>query len=184
MTKELDLGESIALHGLSVATFLACLLFPLISRAFIEPYVIGVYGQVADLGQGNITIMIIMMSLVMLFPLTFLNYGRGVRVTDAYLSGANAASSVRFVGMASQDQEVAIGNYYLRNFFSEAAPRRGVIASAALLVILILVALVLVSSHLSGRRAGSGRFAGRSGPHHHGACNPGWARLLQPFLMC
>ncbi len=144
VTKELDLGESIALHGLSVATFLACLLFPLISRAFIEPYVIGVYGQVADLGQGNITIMIIMMSLVMLFPLTFLNYGRGVRVTDAYLSGANAASSVRFVGMASQDQEVAIGNYYLRNFFSEAALSRwGVIASAALLVILILVALVL-----------------------------------------
>lgn len=127
-----------------MATFLACLLFPLISRAFIEPYVIGVYGQVADLGQGNITIMIIMMSLVMLFPLTFLNYGRGVRVTDAYLSGANAASSVRFVGMASQDQEVAIGNYYLRNFFSEAALSRwGVIASAALLVILILVALVL-----------------------------------------
>lgn len=140
--KELELGESIALHGLSVATFLACLLFPLISRFFIEPYVISVYGQSADLGQGNITIMIIMMGLVMLFPLTFLNYGRGVRVTDAYLGGANAASSVRFVSMAGREEEVAIGNYYLRNFFSEAALSRwGVIGSAALLVILVAIAL-------------------------------------------
>jgi ech hydrogenase subunit A len=139
--KELELGESIALHGLSLATFLACLLFPLISRFFIEPYVVSIYGQSADLGQGNITIMIIMMALVLLFPLTFINYGRGVRVTDAYLGGANAASSVRFVGMASQDQDVAIGNYYLRNFFSEAALSRwGVIGSAALLVILVAIA--------------------------------------------
>src|ERR1035438_7273849 len=37
--KEFVLGEAVALYGLSAATFLACLLFPLISLHFIEPYV-------------------------------------------------------------------------------------------------------------------------------------------------
>src|ERR1039458_5077074 len=96
--KELELGESIALHGLSVATFLACLLFPLISTYFIAPYVAEVYFHSATLpdgdiiGRGNTIIMTIMMAMVMLFPITFINYGRGVRVTDAYLGGANLRS--------------------------------------------------------------------------------------------
>src|SRR5208337_4473721 len=102
--KELVLGEAIALYGLSAATALACLLFPLISSRFIEPYIYAVYGQSASLGEGNIIgkgntiIMMIMMAMVMLFPITFFNYGRGVRVTDAYLGGANLHSSTRFLG--------------------------------------------------------------------------------------
>ncbi len=139
--KELELGEGIALYGLSVATFLACLLFPLISKHFIEPYILSIYSHSASLGQGNVTIMIIMMGLVVLFPLTFLNYGKGVRVTDAYLGGANAQSSTRFVSMANQVETVSIGNYYLRNLFSEAGLARwGVIGSSALLTIMVFIA--------------------------------------------
>ena len=139
--KELELGESIALHGLSAATFLACLLFPLISTYFIEPYVLSIYGHSTSLGQGNIIIMIIMMALVMLFPLTFFNYGSGVRVTDAYLGGANVHSSTRFRSSADSVQDVAIGNYYLLNLFSEVwLSRWGVIGSTVLLVVMFTMA--------------------------------------------
>lgn len=139
---ELGLGESIALHGLAAATFLACLLFPLISTHAIVPYVAGVFGQTGALmSQGNITIMIIMMALVMLFPIAFLNRGRGVRVTDAYLGGANVQSSVRFRSSADSVQSVALGNYYLHNILSEAwLSRWGVIASAVLLAAMFLIA--------------------------------------------
>jgi len=142
--KELDLGESIALYGLAAATFLACLLFPLISTHFILPYVAGVYGPTAAvMSQGNITIMIIMMALVMLFPITFLNYGRGVRVTDAYLGGANVRGSTHFRSSADSVQDVAIGNYYLRDILSETwLARWGVIGSAALLVAMLWVAIL------------------------------------------
>lgn len=138
---ELDLGESIALHGLAAATFLACLLFPLISTHFILPYVAGVFGPTGALmGQGNITIMIIMMALVMLFPVTFLNYGRGVRVTDAYLGGANVGGSTHFRSSADSVQDVAIGNYYLHDILSEAwLARWGVIGSAVLLAAMFLL---------------------------------------------
>jgi ech hydrogenase subunit A len=135
--KELDLGESIALYGLSAATALACLFFPLISTRFIEPYILSVYSHSASLGQGNIIIMTIMMALVLLFPITFLNYGRGVRVTDAYLGGANVRGSTHFRSSADSVQDVAIGNYYLLNIFNEAwLSRWGVIGGAALLAVM------------------------------------------------
>jgi len=139
--KELVLGEAIALYGLSAATAMACLLFPLISSHFIEPYIYAVYGQSASLGEGNVIIMTIMMAMVMLFPLSFMNYGRGVKVVDAYLGGANVHSSVQFRSTADSVQDVAIGNYYLRNIFSEAwLSRWGVIGCAAMLTVMLVVA--------------------------------------------
>jgi len=139
--KELVLGESIALYGLSAATALACLLFPLISSRFIEPYIYAVYGQSASLGEGNIIIMTIMMAMVMLFPITFFNYGRGVRVTDAYLGGANLHSSTRFLGSASAVENVTMHNYYLHSLFDEAwLSRWGVVGSAMLLAVMFLMA--------------------------------------------
>jgi ech hydrogenase subunit A len=147
--KELVLGESIALYGLSAATALACLLFPLISTCFIAPYVAEVYFHSAALpngdiiGQGNTIIMMIMMAMVMLFPITFFNYGRGVRVTDAYLGGANLHSSTRFLGSASAVENVTMHNYYLHSLFDEAwLSRWGVVGSTALLTVMFLMAFL------------------------------------------
>jgi ech hydrogenase subunit A len=141
--KELVLGEAIALYGLSAATALACLLFPLISSRFIEPYIYAVYGQSASLGAGNVIIMTIMMAMVMLFPVSFMGYGRGVKVVDAYLGGANVHSSVQFRSTADSVQDVTTGNYYLRNLFSETwLSRWGVIGCALLLVAMLTVAFL------------------------------------------
>jgi ech hydrogenase subunit A len=138
----LSLGEGISLYGLSAATFLACLFFPLISSVLIEPYVAGVFGQSVAMSQGNIIIMTIMMVMVMLFPLSFINYGRGVKVMDAYLGGANVQSSVRFLGSGAQVQDVTMNNYYLRGLFSEAwLARWGVLSATALLAIMLVLAL-------------------------------------------
>lgn len=140
---ELVLGQSVALYGLGAATFLACLLFPLISHSFIDPYVISVYRQSAAMDEGNITIMVIMMVMVMLFPLSFLNYGHGVKVMDAYLGGANLHSSVRFLGSAQAQHDVTMNNYYLREFFSEAwLTRWATVATTLLLAVMVAAAIV------------------------------------------
>jgi ech hydrogenase subunit A len=140
---ELSPGEGIALYGLSAATFLACLFFPLISSRFIEPYVLGVYGHSASLGQGNIIIMTIMMVFVLLFPLSFIRYGRGVKVVDAYLAGANVQSGVRFVGSGDVVENVTMHNYYLSSLLNEAwLSRWGVIGCAILLAVMFVMALV------------------------------------------
>jgi ech hydrogenase subunit A len=138
----LALGQAIALYGLAVATFLACLFFPLISSHFIEPYIFAVYGQTTSMAPGNIIIMIIMMVMIMLFPLSYINYGRGVRVTDAYLGGANVPSSARFLGSGNAEHEVVTNNYYLRGVVSEKwLARYGVLCSVVLLALMVGTAL-------------------------------------------
>ena len=138
LEKPLALGEAIALYGLAAVTFLACLFFPLISTHLIEPYVLAVFGHSASMSQGNIVIMTIMMVMIMLFPMSFINYGRNVRVTDAYLGGANLQSSTRFLGSGSAANDVTTNNYYLHGLLSEAELSRwGVITSAVLLVLLL-----------------------------------------------
>jgi ech hydrogenase subunit A len=147
--RELVLGESIALYGLTAATALACLLFPLISSYFVEPYVAGVYYHATTLpqgniiGRGNIVIMMVMMAMVVLFPLSFISYGRGVKVVDAYLGGANVKSSVRFLGSANEVQAVTMHNYYLSSCFNEVwLSRWGVISSVLVLGVMVLMACI------------------------------------------
>jgi ech hydrogenase subunit A len=138
----LALGEAIALYGLSAITSLACLLFPLLSSWLVEPYVLSVYGHSASMSQGNIIIMTIMMVMILLFPLSFFNYGRGVRVTDAYLGGANLHSSTRFLGSGNAEHDVTTNNYFLRGFVSEAWLSRYGVACSTVLMLLILAAAI------------------------------------------
>jgi ech hydrogenase subunit A len=144
VAKELVLGESIALYGLSAATFLTCLLFPLISSFFIKPYILAVYGNFADLGQGNVIIMTIMMAMVLLFPLSLIGQGEGPKVVDAYLGGANVKGGERFRTIAGTVQDVSIGNYYLQNFFNEVQLSRwGVIGCTMLLAAMFFLTAFL-----------------------------------------
>jgi ech hydrogenase subunit A len=135
---EFERGGGLALYGLAGATFLTCLLFPLISHFFVEPSVMEIYGVSASLGHGNIIIMMMMMALVMLFPVSFIRHGRGVKVVDAYLGGANADHSSSFIGSASAVEEVTMHNYYLGGLTSETwLSRWGVIAGTVFLAFML-----------------------------------------------
>lgn len=142
--KELVLLEATVLYVLSAMTFLTCLLFPIISTRLVEPYVVAVYGQSASLSPGNIIIMTIMMAMVLLFPLSFINYGRGVKVVDAYLGGANVNRSLSFLGSASAVENVTLHNYYLRGLLNEAwLARWGVVGGTLLLVVMLMMSFCL-----------------------------------------
>jgi len=136
-------SEGLALYGLAAATFLTCLLFPLISHFLVEPSVVEIYGLSASLGHGNIIIMMMMMALVMLFPVSFIRHGRGAKVVDSYLGGANVDHSVSFLGSASAVEEVTMRNYYLGGLLSETwLSRWGVIAGTVFLAIMLGVAFL------------------------------------------
>jgi len=142
MEKELHRGEAVAIYGLAVATFLACLLFPVISSHMIVPYIDGVYHNAIaiNLGQGNITIMTIMMGLVVLFPIGFLRHATHARKVDAYLCGANSDGSTSFVGSAGAVENVTMNNYYMRGIFEEAWLQRwGAISCAILLAGMVVL---------------------------------------------
>ena len=138
VVKEISLDESVALYVLSLATFLACLLFPLLSKRFIEPYVAGVYGQSGFLGHGNTIIMVIMMVLVMLFPLSFLSRGRGVTLADPYLGGANIQGSPRFTGSGGTIETMTMHNYYMGGVLNEVWLSRVAVAGGAVLLAVMM----------------------------------------------
>jgi ech hydrogenase subunit A len=116
-------GEWFALGTLAVMTILACATFPLISNQFIEPYIGGGF-RAADsvLGSSNLIVMGLMLAMVAMFPLSFLNYNRKVKVVDAYLAGANVESTdgqARFQGSAGIIRDMSMHNYYLGQLLGE-----------------------------------------------------------------
>ena len=137
-------GEWFALYTLSVLTFGTCMLFPLLSSFLIEPYVRGVYGHVATMSQGNVIIMIIMLALVSLFPLSFFNYGRNVKVVDPYLGGANTGQGNQFTGSAGSVHGMSMQNYYLGALLPEAKLVQAGVVLAGLLLAGLLLKVALV----------------------------------------
>lgn len=121
--KSINGGKWTALITLSVLTILTCMSFPLISNQFIEPYIGGGF-KAADsvLGHSNLVVMGLMLGMVAMFPLSFLNYNRKVKVVDAYLAGANVESTdgqARFQGSAGIIRDMAMHNYYIGQLLGE-----------------------------------------------------------------
>jgi len=104
------------LSGMTVGM---CLLWPLVSGALIEPYVITIYGKTMTMDRGNLIIMFIMLGLVALFPLSFINYGKRVKVVDPYLGGANASSHTTFKDSFGNSRILEMKNYYMPGYFGE-----------------------------------------------------------------
>jgi len=121
--KNIGGGEWIALGTLAILTILTCMSFPLISNQFIEPYIGGGF-RAADsvLGASNLIVMGLMLAMVAMFPLSFLNYNRKVKVVDAYLAGANVESTdgqARFQGSAGIIRDMSMHNYYIGQLLGE-----------------------------------------------------------------
>ncbi|HAJ78784.1 MAG TPA: NADH-quinone oxidoreductase subunit L [Fibrobacteres bacterium] len=123
-SKELDSrisgNETTALVSLAIPTVLTCLFFPLIASKIIEPYSMGIFGQSVSLSSGNIIIMLIMLSLMILLPLGFHVFSQKRNYVNSYLAGANVSGSISFKGAMGSVQEVKNSNYYLTAIFGEA----------------------------------------------------------------
>ena len=130
------------LYVLSFLTISICGFFPLVSKVLIEPYVKEVYGHIVTMSQGNLTIMAIMLAMVMLFPLSFINYGKKVKVVDPYLGGANAFNPTQFYGALGRVRDMEMKNYYLEKYFSEARLLKFGSVLCAILIIIMTVILI------------------------------------------
>jgi len=126
------------LTALSVLTISICGFFPLVSSVLIEPYCLEIYARTITMSRGNIEIMSIMLAMVMLFPLSFINYGKRVKVVDAYLGGANINNNVEFRGSAGAIKGMSMHNYYLKDYFNEKKLLKfGVIISIILVIAML-----------------------------------------------
>ena len=143
--KNIGAGKWAALYALSVLTFGTCMLFPLLSSYLVEPYVKTQYhlAQFSAMSEGNIILMIIMLALVSLFPLSFLNYGRNVKVIDPYLGGANTDSGLQFNDSLGSTRDMSMQNYYLSSLLPETKLMKAGVVIACLLLAGMLLKVVV-----------------------------------------
>ncbi len=135
--------EWTSLTVMSFLTISVCLFFPLLSSVLIEPYVIEIYGKTVAMSSGNIVIMSIMLGMVLLFPLSFFNYGKRVKVVDAYLGGANNETHTQFRGSADMVRNMTMKNYYLERYFGETMLFKYSSISCLILIVVMFMVVYL-----------------------------------------
>jgi ech hydrogenase subunit A len=132
--------EWTALGVLAALTLATAGLFPLMSSVSVEPYIIGLYHHSVTLTQGNIIIMAIMLSMIVLLPLAFLAYPKKSVLVQRYLAGANIGSTNVYLGSLGGPQEATLRNYYLTELFSESAlTKTSIIITIAIIVVMFAV---------------------------------------------
>ena len=108
-----------ALVPLTVLMVAVCIGFPLLSSYLVVPYIFGIYGITATLGQANMIIMVMMVFMVLVMPLTLLHFRKDRKILPHYVGGRPATSDMHFKGSIGVQRPVALGNYYLANYFGE-----------------------------------------------------------------
>ncbi|NLL15234.1 MAG: NADH-quinone oxidoreductase subunit L [Fibrobacter sp.] len=131
--------EWFSLGALAFLTIAVCGFFPLVAHSLVEPYIEEIYHRTVDMGHGNIVIMLIMLAMVALFPLSFLRYGKSVKVVDAYLTGANTPQGIDFYNSLNTPQQMDMKSYYMQEFFNE---KKLLLTGIAVSTILILISVV------------------------------------------
>jgi ech hydrogenase subunit A len=111
--------EWTALYSLAALTVLLCLMFPIVSSVMIEPFILKIYNQQAQLGQDNITIMLMMLGLILVMPLSMLYYGKDRKHISAYMCGRTTTPDMKFKGALGITRELALKNYYMQGYFGE-----------------------------------------------------------------
>lgn len=136
-------AQWLVLSSLTALTILICAFFSPVAKFLIEPYVVEIYGKAISLGTGNMITMSIMLTLVAMFPLTFLRHDKGVKVVNAYLSGANTADkSYQFLGSLRDVRDMKMKNYYLDDVFTE----KGLMRLGVILGILFVLAVIVIGA--------------------------------------
>jgi ech hydrogenase subunit A len=139
---EVDRSEWAALVSLAGLSFITTLVFPLVSVKLLEPFLMENYGQVAQLSQDNIIIMILMLFLILLLPLSILLPQRKHRHLAPYMGGRTTTQDMRFSGSLGVQKKAVMSNYYLTPWFGEAKLRPVGIWLCSALIGIMLIATV------------------------------------------
>jgi ech hydrogenase subunit A len=140
---EVDRSEWAALVSLAGLSFITTLVFPLVSVKLLEPFLMENYGQVAQLSQDNILIMILMLFLILLLPLSILLPHRQHRHLAPYMGGRTTTQDLRFSGSLGVQKKAIMSNYYLIPYFGEAKLRPLGVWICSALIGIMLIATVL-----------------------------------------
>ncbi len=125
----------------AIISVLVCVLFPVISIMWVEPYLMDTYGQTFGISRGNYAIMLVMLAMLILIPLAVLGFGRKRAFGEnrTYMAGRDMDRNYVYEGSIGSQHEVSLKNYYPTEFFAEGT----LLKAGNSLCVVMLVFLVL-----------------------------------------
>jgi ech hydrogenase subunit A len=137
----IDSNIWIALISLAGLTAITCFIFPAISSTLIEPFLLQNYGNVTQLAQDNIIIMIMMLFMIVLLPLSILLPRHKHRHLTPYMGGMTTNADMSFYGAIGLKREMKLSNYYINSWFGEVRLQTlGIYLCTGLIGIMVLTA--------------------------------------------
>ena len=116
-------SQWISLDTLAALMVGLCLLFPVISKYLIQPFLSDMYHQVVPviIGQGNMNIMVLMLCMIAIIPVCVrvLAFNKHNRTVSAYMSGVNAGDNRNFIDSFGEKKKMQLSNWYLESYFGE-----------------------------------------------------------------
>ncbi len=133
-------SEWVSLVIMAFIAVVACIALPLVSNAFVEPYIVSVFGELGrDIAVDNLWISSILAVFVFVVLFAGVNASKKKRV-DVYLAGVSVDSDTRTYRNSLSGESVATArNLYLDSLFGEDKIRHvGEVLCAAIIIVALL----------------------------------------------
>jgi len=116
--------EKVSLYSLAALVVIVCGFHPLISRAFIVPYITDsrMASFTSPIAAQNTSIVILMLLLLFIIPIILIPFYTKYRVkqTSVFLSGVNTGDDTSFRGSMGEVKKVELRNWYMPAMLHEA----------------------------------------------------------------
>ena len=115
--------EKVSLYSLAALVVIVCGFHPLISSAFIVPYISGsrMTSFTSPIAAQNATLVILMLVMLFVIPVILIPFYTKYRVRQSsmYLSGENTGDDTSFYGSMGQVRKVELRNWYFSSMLNE-----------------------------------------------------------------
>lgn len=119
---KINLDEEIPIYIYAGLVVISCFGFPIISKYALVPYLSQRFGVQATIPieNGDIALMLIMLSMIVLLPLSFIPiYKKSKRRTiPVYMAGVNLGDNENFAAPITGKREMELSNWYMKGIFN------------------------------------------------------------------
>ena len=138
-------SEWVSLLSHSIIMIVLCIVFPMVSTYFVEPFLKDMFHEAlpAIISNGNMNIMLMMLCAIVILPIAvrFLTFGKKNKMVKSYMGGANTGNDRTFTDSFGESKAMYLANWYMEDYFGEHKILKPaiILSSAALVTLLVIV---------------------------------------------
>lgn len=137
-------NEVISLTIHAVLMIALCVLFPILSKVYVEPLMLEMFGVArAVLPMSVLYMLVILICFIFIVPLLAYVFSKRIKDVDkiAYMSGINEGDDDSFTDSFGEPKKLVISNWYFKDFFGQ---RKLMAPCIAITTAVIVVELVII----------------------------------------